>query len=71
MATTKDGNGGLFVNDKGDNPNRPDFRGDIKVGGKLYRLSGWKKAGAKGTYISLTATPEPELTLDLNDDIAF
>jgi len=31
----------LFVNDKGDNPKRPDRTGKINVGGTEYKLSGW------------------------------
>ena len=30
-----------FKNDKGDNPARPDYRGDIMLGGVLYEVSGW------------------------------
>ena len=33
----------LFVNDKGDNPKRPDFTGDANVDGVIYRVSLWKK----------------------------
>ncbi len=31
----------LFVNDKGDNPKRPDRTGKLNVGGVDYKLSGW------------------------------
>lgn len=44
----------LFKNDKGDNPKRPDYRGEIQVGGVQYKLSGWisevksgERAGSK------------------------
>jgi hypothetical protein len=44
----------LFKNDKGDNPKRPDYRGECQVGGVTYKLSGWigevksgEKAGSK------------------------
>lgn len=37
----KDGSGALFKNDKGDNPARPDYRGDIMLNGVLYEISGW------------------------------
>jgi hypothetical protein len=31
----------LFKNDKGENPKRPDYRGECQVGGVTYKLSGW------------------------------
>jgi hypothetical protein len=31
----------LFKNDKGDNPKRPDYRGEAEIGGVHYWLSGW------------------------------
>ena len=31
----------LFKNDKGDNPKRPDYRGEVQIGGVDYKLSGW------------------------------
>jgi hypothetical protein len=44
----------LFKNDKGENPKRPDYRGECQVGGVAYKLSGWisevksgKNAGSK------------------------
>ena len=37
----KEGEFTLFVNNKGDNQKRPDRRGELMIGGKLYRLSGW------------------------------
>ncbi len=39
----KEGSGALFSNDKGDNPARPDYRGDIMLNGVVYELSGWVK----------------------------
>ena len=41
--TPKEGSGALFKNDKGDNPARPDYRGDVMLGGVLYEVSGWIK----------------------------
>lgn len=54
----KDGSGSLFKNDKGDNPNRPDYRGDIMVEGVVYSLSAWIKEGQKGKFMSLSASPK-------------
>ncbi len=39
--------GAIFRNDKGDNPKRPDYRGELNVAGALFKLSGWIKE-AKG-----------------------
>ena len=47
----------LFVNDKGENPARPDFTGEANVDGVMYRVSLWKKAAKNGkTYLSLSFT---------------
>lgn len=46
--------GVLFVNDRKQSANHPDFKGSIDVGGKEYWLSAWKKSGAKGEFYSLS-----------------
>ena len=39
----------LFVNDKGDNPKRPDYRGDaVLPDGTKMKLSCWLKESANG-----------------------
>lgn len=53
----KDGQGNLFKNDKGGNDKRPDYRGEITVGGTKYKLSAWLKDGQKGKYMSISAQP--------------
>jgi hypothetical protein len=57
----KEGSGALFKNDKGDNPARPDYRGDVMVGGVLYELSAWIKplpSDATKRFMSLSAKPK-------------
>lgn len=57
----KDGSGALFKNDKGDNPARPDYRGDLMVGGVLYEVSGWIKplpSNPENRFMSLAAKPK-------------
>ncbi len=54
----KEGSGALFKNDKGDNKARPDYRGNVMVGGVEYELSSWIKEGAKGKWMSLSAKPK-------------
>ena len=39
----------LFVNDKGDNPKRPDRKGKININGVEYKLSGWISTNEDGT----------------------
>jgi hypothetical protein len=49
--------GALFKNDKDGVEKRPDYRGDIKIKGVVYRLSAWIKQGNKGPYLSISANP--------------
>lgn len=61
--TPKDGSGALFKNDKGDNPARPDYRGDLMVGGVLYEVSGWIKPlqnDPSQRFMSLSAKPKDQ-----------
>lgn len=53
--------GVLFINDKGDNPKRPDRTGTINIDGKEYKLSAWiKNPGTPSEIISLSvATKAP------------
>ena len=41
-------------NDKGDNPKRPDYRGEVKIAGVTYDLAAWKrvKQGTTRQFIS-------------------
>ena len=58
MAFDNDMKGAMFPNDKGDNDKRPDFRGDVTIGGVKYSLSAWNNT-AKNTgkpYISLAVS---------------
>ena len=57
----KDGSGSLFRNDKGDNPARPDYRGDVMLSGVLYEISGWlkpKPSNPAEKYMSLSVKPK-------------
>jgi len=57
----QEGNGALFKNDKGDNPARPDYRGDIMLGGVLYEIAGWlkpKPANPSERFLSLVGKPK-------------
>ena len=57
----QEGNGALFKNDKGDNPARPDLKGDIMLGGVLYEIACWSKprpANPSEKYFSLVGKPK-------------
>lgn len=61
--TPKEGSGALFKADKGDNPARPDYRGDVMLGGVLYELSGWIKplpSDASQKFMSLSGKPKQD-----------
>ena len=69
--------GSMFKNDKKSLPNHPDYRGDCKVDGKLYWMSGWvkeTKSGAKFLSISLTPkedAPKPSMPTGFDDEMPF
>lgn len=57
----REGSGSLFTNDKGDNPSRPDYRGDIMLNGVLYEISGWIKpltSDPSRRFLSLSGKPK-------------
>jgi hypothetical protein len=70
--------GVLFANDKGDNKNRPDWKGRIDVNGQEYWLSGWIKDrnGTNEKYISLSLgdrvepkePPHQDTVADISDE---
>jgi hypothetical protein len=71
-------NGALFENDKAGNPARPDYRGDLTIGGTKYKLAAWLKSGRRGPFISLAATlddqpmqPAPKPSDPLDDEIPW
>lgn len=41
-------------NDKGNNPKRPDYRGEVKIAGKTYELAAWRrtKQGTTRQFVS-------------------
>ena len=60
----KDGEGSLFVNDRKQTSQHPDYSGSILIGGTEYWLSGWKKEGDDGAWVSLAF----ELKVDKPDE---
>ena len=43
MDQPYDNSGVLFVNDRKEKENQPDYTGNITIDGKKMRLAGWKK----------------------------
>ena len=58
--------GVLFKNDKGDNPNRPDYRGSCVINNVDYNISAWikasKKTGDKFMSLKIEAKGEGRLS---------
>ena len=56
----RDGDGALFVNDRKETQQHPDYNGSIIIGGVEYWLSGWRKTSKDGSkkYLSLSARPK-------------
>ena len=57
---TREGQGGLFKNDRKEKPSHPDYQGELRIGGVLYRVSAWvresQKSGRK--WMSLDIKPD-------------
>jgi uncharacterized protein (DUF736 family) len=59
----RDNSGALFRNDKKEQPNHPDYKGQCVVNGVEYWLSSWiKKSQAGQTFMSLALTPKQQQT---------
>jgi uncharacterized protein (DUF736 family) len=65
--------GVLFENDKGDNPNRPDFTGEATVNGQKYRMASWRKTSKNGkNFLSISLEAEGEPAAGANSaDVPF
>jgi len=52
-------------NDKGDNPNRPDYKGSLDVEGKQYWVAGWlRRRMDDGTpFLSIKIEPKEQQNL--------
>lgn len=65
----KEGAGNLFRNDKRETDAQPQYRGEIKIEGKVYRLSAWVRETKTGDkYFGIAATPKEPITPKRMDD---
>ncbi len=61
--------GALFVNDKKQSEQHPDFKGSIDVGGREFWISAWKNMSKTGKpFIKLSVEPKEQRS-DSRDDV--
>jgi len=41
----KEGTGTIFKNANKQQPNHPDYQGELKIDGKVWKIAGWRKTG--------------------------
>jgi len=75
-----DNSGVLFVNDRKEKDNQPDYTGNIVMGGVKKRLAGWKKTSKSDpsmTFLSISVSDfqeqkeEPVQQKSDQDDLPF
>ncbi len=54
----RDNSGSLFQNKDKNSENHPDYSGSIRIDGKDYWLSGWKKVSNDKPWLSLAIKPK-------------
>jgi hypothetical protein len=54
----RDNSGSLFKNDKKEQANHPDYKGDAMINGESMWLSAWIKEGKNGKFMSLSFKPK-------------
>jgi len=60
VNTQRELSGILFPNDRKSTEKQPDLKGSVTVNGQEFYVSGWKKQGARGEFVSLALTPKSE-----------
>lgn len=78
MADNNDMTGAMFPNDKGDNPSRPDMRGEVTINGTKYSISAWNNTAKSSgkPYMGLKVSewkerPEPAAAQNPQQGSAF
>ena len=54
----RDLSGTLFKNDRKEQATHADMRGDVRIDGKDYWISGWWKQGRSGDFLSIALKPK-------------
>jgi uncharacterized protein (DUF736 family) len=84
MAEQYDNSGALFINDRKEKDNQPDYTGNVVINGEKKRLAGWKKtkkSDPSKTFLSLAISDYQEKPAEssgfkatqnpMDDDIPF
>ena len=80
MPDKYDNSGVLFVNDRKEKENQPDYTGNIVLNGEKKRLAGWKrtsKSDPSKTFLSVSVSDflekkeEPVQQTEKQDDLPF
>ena len=84
MAEKYDNSGALFINDRKEKDNQPDYTGNVVINGEKKRLAGWKKtvkSDPSKTFLSLAISDYQEKPAEssgvkatpnpMDDDIPF
>ena len=77
MSPQRENSGIMFNNDRKQSEKSPDLSGELNVEGKNYYISGWRRPGKNGEFISLSVkfkiakaeTPAPQQPEQ--DDLPF
>jgi len=56
----KDGDISIWVNDKGDNPKRPDYTGTLLLNGTEFKVKFWKTISKTSGQVFLSGNVEPK-----------
>lgn len=57
----KEGQGSLFVNDRKNQENHPDYKGQVKINGQEFWISAWiKNHDQRGDWLSLSVQPKDQ-----------
>jgi hypothetical protein len=72
----RDFSGILFRNDRKDKDTDRDYRGEAKIDGREYRVSGWVKDGKRGKFMTFAFKPKDEAKASgaaapFNDEVGF
>lgn len=57
---SRDNSGVLFSNDKREKETHPHYKGNVRVNGQEYWISGWIKEGKNGKFMGLALSPKEE-----------